>query len=82
MMEQPEPEQPRKCPYVEVDTMNAYLVCKASNWSKKTPMDDTPAYRPITREEIALCCSLSHLECPDFKKMKKLEAQKEKEARK
>jgi len=71
MMQQP--ETPQKCPYVGQDLENYYLVCKASNWNKKKPTDDTPDFRPIGREEIFACCSLAHLECPDFKRMKKRE---------
>ena len=77
MMEQPKPTQeekpPNKCPFVDQDSSSGYLVCKASNFGKKTPTDETPDYRPILREEIFLCCSLSHLACPDFKKAKKLQ---------
>jgi hypothetical protein len=85
MMEQPKPDQeekpPNKCPFVDQDPSSGYLVCKASNYGKKGPTDDSQDYRPIGRDEIVLCCSLSYLDCPDYKKGKKLEARlKSKEA--
>lgn len=80
MMEQPKPEQdqPHKCPYVDQDPSTGYLVCKASKYGTKTPDDLTPEYRPITRDEIFLCCSLSHLQCPDYRKAKHEEEVKKK----
>jgi hypothetical protein len=80
MMQQPkpEPDQPQKCPYVVQDFSTGYLVCKASKYGTRTPEDLTPEFRPINREEIALCCSLSHLQCPDYRKAKRAEEVKKK----